>query len=144
MVPVAERETLGRKTLTKSEYDDIDLWLDRPLEELPVEGFNRNSALKEVCLTLAVAVAVGELMRLLPHTQVFFDVFSADGVLDVRQLLLYLCADPYPGVGLFKALSLVTGTPLLPQQVLHTHHPSRFSFSLPPIPPSHPSLPVGS
>ncbi len=40
-----------------------------------------------------------------------------DGLLDVKHLLLYLCADPYPRAGLFKALSLVTGSVLLPNQV---------------------------
>lgn len=49
LVPEAERETVGNNTLTKPEFEAIEIWLDRPLEELPVEGFNRNSALKDVC-----------------------------------------------------------------------------------------------
>lgn len=48
LVPEAERETVGKKVLTKSEFEAIEIWLDRALEELPVEGFNRNVALKDV------------------------------------------------------------------------------------------------
>ena len=48
VVPEAERETVGKKTITKPEFEATEIWLDRPLEELPVEGFNRNSALKDV------------------------------------------------------------------------------------------------
>lgn len=44
-------------------------------------------------------------------------MFCEGGELNVKHTLLYLCADPYPRAGLFKALSLVTGTPLVPHQV---------------------------
>ncbi len=52
--------------------------------------------------------------------QVIFDVFCniESGDLDVWQLLLYLCADPNPKTGLFKAFSLATNTPIHSHQVL--------------------------
>lgn len=52
LVPQAHRETVGKKMVTKPEFENIEIWLDRPLEyaeELPVDEFNRNSALKSVC-----------------------------------------------------------------------------------------------
>lgn len=50
MVP--ERETIGRKTVSKEQFMGTEIWLDRPpehVEELG-GGFNRNHALKDVRL----------------------------------------------------------------------------------------------
>lgn len=44
-------------------------------------------------------------------------MFCEGSELDVRELLLYLSADPEPKMGLYKALSLVTGTNITSQQV---------------------------
>ena len=50
--------------------------------------------------------------------QALFDMFCEEsGMLDVKHFLLCLCADPYPKAGLFKALSLVTGSVLHSNQV---------------------------
>lgn len=53
----------------------------------------------------------------LSYLQALFDMFCEGELLDVKRTLLYLCADPYPKAGIFKALSLVTGSPVVPHQV---------------------------
>ena len=37
-VPEAERETVGKKTITKPEFEATEIWLDHPLEEFPACG----------------------------------------------------------------------------------------------------------
>ena len=53
LVPHQQRETVGKKVLSKQAFMGVEIWLDRPAEyiEEPQEPqFNRNRALKDVCV----------------------------------------------------------------------------------------------
>lgn len=115
---VTDRNTVGRKMVDKEHYMTTEMWLEKSPEykEEMTGSFDRNHALKNVGLKQLCILWLT--CQYNSHVQALFDMFcEEDGMLDVKHLLLYLCADPYPKAGLFKALSVVTGSVVLPHQV---------------------------